>query len=52
MRRGGRRLDLSGLEAGVYEIAPVFDTERYPNVVFQPERETMTVTLAAVDSNE
>ena len=46
------RLDLSGLEAGVYEIAPVFDTERYPNVVFQPERETMTVTLAAVDSNE
>ena len=39
-------LDLSGLAAGTYEISPAFDTERYPNVTFQPEQETMTVTLA------
>ena len=39
-------LDLSGLGAGTYEIKPSFDMERYPNLVFQPEQETMTVTLA------
>lgn len=45
-------VDLTGLGAGVYEIEPVFDTERYPNVVLKPERETMTVTLAEVGTDE
>ena len=45
-------LDLSGLSAGVYEIEPKFDAERYPDMVFQPERETMTVTLAEVGTDD
>ncbi|MBQ6374328.1 MAG: hypothetical protein IJJ45_07570 [Clostridia bacterium] len=45
-------IDLSGKGAGVYEIVPRFDTERYPDMVFQPEHETMTVTLAEVGVDE
>ena len=45
-------LDLSGLGAGVYELEPKFDVERYPDMTFQPERETMTVTLADVGTDD
>ena len=45
-------LDLSGKGAGVYEIKPAFDSERYPDLVFQPERDTMTVTLAEVGTED
>ena len=45
-------LDLAGLGAGNYEITPVFDTERYPNITFQPEHDTMSVTLARVEEDE
>ena len=45
-------VDLTGLGAGTYEIVPVFDNERYPNVTFQPEAEKMTVTLTEVGSDE
>ena len=45
-------VDLTGLGAGVYEMKPQFDQDRYPNIAFQPERETMTVTLADVEADE
>lgn len=45
-------VDLSGLSAGTYEIEPVFDTERFPNITFQPEHEKMTVTLTEVGNDE
>ena len=45
-------VDLTGLGAGTYEIEPVFDNERFPNVTFQPEHEKMTVTLTEVGSDE
>ena len=41
-------VDLTGLKAGTYEIEPVFDNERFPNVTFQPEHEKMSVTLTEV----
>lgn len=41
-------LDLSGLGPGTYEIVPVFDQDRYPNVEFKPEHETMTVVLTEI----
>ena len=45
-------VDLTGLKAGTYEIEPVFDNERFPNVTFQPEHEKMTVTLTEVGNEE
>lgn len=45
-------VDLTGLGAGTYEIEPVFDNERYPDITFQPEHEKMTVTLTEVGSDE
>lgn len=45
-------VDLTGLKAGTYEIEPVFDNERFPNITFQPEHEKMTVTLTEVGSDE
>ena len=45
-------LDLTGLGAGIHEIEPVFDHERYPNVEFKPEHEKMTVTLTEVGGEE
>ena len=45
-------MDLSGLGAGTYEIEPVFDNERFPNITFQPEHEKMTVTLTEVGNDE
>ena len=45
-------VDLTGLKAGTYEIEPVFDNERFPNVTFQPEHEKMTVTLTEVGNDE
>ena len=45
-------LDLSGLGAGSYEIEPRFDVERYPDVKFQSESATMTVTLASVGTDD
>lgn len=45
-------VDLTGLGAGTYEIEPVFDNERFPNITFQPEHEKMTVTLTEVGSDE
>lgn len=38
-------IDLSGLKAGSYDLPLTFDTERYPGVVFQPEMETLPITL-------
>lgn len=45
-------VDLTGLGAGTYEIEPVFDNERFPNITFQPEHEKMTVTLTEVGNDE
>jgi len=45
-------VDLTGLKAGTYEIEPVFDKERFPNVTFQPEHEKMSVTLTEVGEDE
>ena len=45
-------IDLSGLGPGTYEVAPVFDQDRYPDVEFKPEDETMTVTLKAIEEVE
>jgi YbbR domain-containing protein len=45
-------VDLTGLKAGTYEIEPVFDNERFPNITFQPEHEKMMVTLTEVGSDE
>ena len=45
-------LDLTGLGAGTYEIEPVFDTERFPNITFQPEHEKMTVILTDAGNDE
>ena len=45
-------LDLTGLGEGTYEIEPVFDQERYPNVTFTPEHERMTVVLTQVGGDE
>ncbi|MBR1561086.1 MAG: hypothetical protein IJ646_12665 [Clostridia bacterium] len=43
-------VDLTGLGPGTYEIAPVFDQDRYPNVEFKPEHEKMTVVLTEIGS--
>lgn len=45
-------VDLTGMGAGTYEIEPVFDNERFPNITFQPEHEKMTVTLTEVGNDE
>ena len=45
-------LDLTGLGEGTYEIEPVFDEERYPNVQFKPEHERVTVVLTEVGGDE
>jgi len=44
-------LDLSGFGPGTYEIAPIFDKDRYPNVDFKPEHEKMTVVLTEIGSD-
>lgn len=41
-------VDLTGLGPGTYEVAPVFDQDRYPNVTFKPEHEKMTVVLTQI----
>ena len=38
-------IDLNGLTAGDYDLPLTFDTEQYPEVVFQPEMETLPITL-------
>ena len=39
-------IDLNGLAAGDYELPLVFETERYPEVNFQPEMDTLPITLS------
>ena len=41
-------LDITGLGPATYEIAPVFDQDRYPDVEFKPDPETVTVTLREI----
>ncbi|MBE5773720.1 MAG: hypothetical protein E7337_07275 [Clostridiales bacterium] len=43
-------IDLSGLGAGSYDLPLAFDTERYPGVTFQPEMETLPITLTEFES--
>ena len=38
-------IDLHGLEAGDYDLPLTFDTEHHPDVEFQPEMETLPITL-------
>ena len=44
-------IDLKGLAAGDYELPLIFETERYPEMVFQPEMETLPITLTEFDTN-
>ena len=38
-------IDLKGLQSGDYELPLVFETDMYPEVTFQPEMETLPITL-------
>ena len=44
-------IDLSGLGAGDYDLPLTFDTERYPEVSFRPEMETLPITLTDFEAN-
>lgn len=44
-------IDLKDLAAGDYELPLIFETERYPEMVFQPEMETLPITLTEFDTN-
>ena len=45
-------VDLTGLGPGTYEVTPVFDQDRYPNVTFKPEHEKMTVVLTQIGAEQ
>lgn len=41
-------IDITGLGPATYEITPVFDQSRYPNVEFRPDQEKITVVLTQI----
>ena len=45
-------VDLSGLEAGSYELPAVPDTDNYPSVVFEVDPANIQVTISETAAEE